>query len=102
MSLSTRNEVVRRWRPPIPPEQPSTRRRMPRLFLVEHRDRLPVRGHRRRARALDLFCVHAIQDAAWREMLQINEVHLGEVPVTGPVGAQSLVPDAQFFLEDGI
>ena len=28
MSLSTRNEVVRRWRPPIPPEQPSTRRRI--------------------------------------------------------------------------
>jgi len=24
-SLSSRNEVVRRWRQPIPPEQPSTR-----------------------------------------------------------------------------
>src|SRR5436190_5686438 len=101
ISLSTRNEVVRRWRPPIPPEQPSTRSRM-RLFLVEHGDRLPVGGHRRAASALDLFCIHPVQDAAWREMLQIHEVDLGQIPVARPISAQRLFPDAQFFLLRGM
>jgi hypothetical protein len=32
MSPSTRNEVVRRCRPPIPPEHPSTRSRMAAYF----------------------------------------------------------------------
>src|SRR5258708_1071452 len=48
MSLSTRNEVVRRCRPPIPPEHPSTRRRTrARLLLAERRHAVPAGGGRR-------------------------------------------------------
>src|SRR5438132_7044231 len=86
MSLSTRNEVVRKWRPPIPPEHPSTRRRT-RLFLVERRHRFPVGGQRRAAGACDFFGVHPVQHAAWSEPLQVDEVHLGEVPVARAIGA---------------
>src|SRR5256885_1689469 len=100
-SLSRRNEVVRRCRPPIPPEQPKTRRRMA-LFLVEHRH--PVPSGRRRGAALlgDFFGVHAVQVTAGVHAAQIEQRHFGVIPGLRAVLAQRLVPELQFFPDPAI
>src|SRR6185295_16040919 len=90
-SLSTRNEVVRRCRPPIPPEQPSTRRRISyALFFVEHGDAVPSGG----GRVVPLFRHLAgkipVQLAAGVEPLQVQQAHVGLVPLLCAVGAKGL------------
>src|ERR1043165_3054096 len=75
MSPSTRNEAGRRWRPPIPPEQPRTRRRM-RLLLLEGAGAVPVGGRRRATetgRALGEQLVHL---APGVHALQVDEIAL--------------------------
>src|SRR5262245_61745107 len=84
MSLSTRNEVVRRWRPPIPPEHPSTRSLMAGrasfLFLFEVPGAVPVGGRRRAAEAGHAVGEHLVHLAAGVHALQVDQVDLDLVP----------------------
>src|SRR5712692_895919 len=98
MSLSTRNEVVRRCRPPIPPEHPRTRRRMPGLLLGERRHAVPVRRWRVAAPFSHFLGIHPVKTAAGIRALQIDEAHIGLVPVRGAVVAQRLVPKLELIL----
>src|SRR5678815_2219781 len=94
MSLSTRNEVVRRWRPPIPPEQHRTRKRMARasLLLVESRHAVP--SGRRRVAALFGHDrgVHAVQAAGGIHAGEAPESGLGIIPLPSAVCAQGGIP----------
>src|SRR5918992_449303 len=95
MSLSRRNEVVRRWRPPIPPEQPSTRKRMARAFLlllVEHAHAVPVGRRRLATHLFDSLQIHFVKPARRTHALQIEHLHFGLVPRAGAVGAQCRLP----------
>src|SRR5579862_4232981 len=86
-SLSTRNEVVRRWRPPIPPEQPSTRNRIAAgLLFVERRDAVPGRGRRIATTCDDPVGVKCIQLAAGSRLPQLGQAGLGLVPLLAAVG----------------
>src|SRR5205085_11988723 len=100
-SLSTRNEVVRRCRPPIPPEQPRTRNRMG-LLVVEHGDRLPRRGHWRAAGLSDFVGIKPVETALWIGAVQLGETGLCSVPVARAIGAQHMVPEAHFVLHGGV
>src|SRR5688572_19266774 len=94
-SPSTRKEVVRRCRPPIPPEHPRTRRRMARLFLVERRHAVPV-GRRRVAALLgEALGIDLVQPAVWVHAQQVHDIELSLIPLLSAVGAQGLVPQAQ-------
>src|ERR1044072_1724812 len=97
MSLSTRNDVVRRWRPPIPPEQPSTRRRMARgfLFLVERRHAVPSRRRRVAALVGHDGGIYAIQAAGGVHAGEAPESGLGIIPLPTAVGAQGGIPQFQ-------
>src|SRR4029077_14504046 len=97
MSLSTRNEVVRRWRPPIPPEQPSTRRRMavPSLFFVEDRHAVPFWRRRVAAFVGHDRSVHAVQAAGGIHAGEAPESGLGIIPLPSAVGAQGGIPQFQ-------
>src|SRR5919109_1187628 len=86
MSLSTRNEVVRRCRPPIPPEQPSTRRRM--SLLVEDRQAVPADRRRVGALFLYFFQIGPVQAAARVGLPQLHDERLRGVPAPGAVLAQ--------------
>src|SRR5262245_56965977 len=90
MSLSTRNEVVRRWRPPIPPEHPRTRSRIVCLFLVEHAHAFPAGGRRRLAEFRHVVRVQLVQLAVRVHALQVDQVDLDLVPLLGAEGAQRL------------
>src|SRR5215213_6564414 len=95
MSLSTRNDVVRRWRPPIPPEQPRTRKRMAgrSLLFVEHPHALPARGGRRAPEFRRIVGVQLVQLAAGIHALQVDQVDLDLVPLLLAEGTQRLMPE---------
>src|SRR5688572_26059712 len=98
MSLSSRNEVVRRWRPPIPPEHPSTRKRMACgvfLFFVEHGDAIPV-GRRRVATLLfDFLEIDAVQATSRVYREQAPQAHGCGIPVARAIGMQDDLPFPQ-------
>src|SRR5688572_9211653 len=87
MSLSTRNEVVRRWRPPIPPEQPSTRRRIAALLLVEAGDPVPVRGQLGEA-----LLEAPVELVVGAHLQQVREVCPRLLPLMGAACGEGLVP----------
>src|SRR6185436_1580769 len=102
-SLSSRNEVVRRCRPPIPPEHPSTRKRMARgasLFLVEHGYAVPVGGRRVAALVLHFLQIESIQGAARVHGEQMPEAHVRRIPVARAIGVQHLAPEVQLVLRN--
>src|SRR5262245_37898903 len=94
MSLSTRNEVVRRWRPPIPPEQPSTRKRMAPalLFLVEGRHAVPFGRRRVAALVGHDRGIDAIQAAGGIHAGEAPESGFGIIPLPTAVGTQGGIP----------
>src|SRR6185295_14460528 len=97
-SLSSRNEVVRRWRPPIPPEHPSTRNRMAwraSLFVVEHGYAVPVGGRRVATLVLHFLQSDPVQGAARVHGQQVPEAHVRGIPVARAIGVQRLAPEAQ-------
>src|SRR5258706_3915686 len=98
-SWSTRKDVVRGCPPPIPPEQPSTRRRIVAgLFFVEAGDAVPV-GRRGRAAPFGHFPgKFPVQPAVGAHALQLEQVDVGLVPLLRAVGAQHLLPEPQFLL----
>src|SRR5688572_15773514 len=95
MSLSSRNEVVRRCRPPIPPEQPRMRSFTAMLLFVERRHPRPARGRRRFAEFGGSFRVEGVDLALGVHALQVEQVDLDLVPLLRAVGAQGLVPELQ-------
>src|SRR5918992_1608692 len=86
MSLSARNEVVRRWRPPIPPEHPSTLKRMARP--------LPYFSSNAVTPSQPLG-EHAVQAACRIHAQQVDHVELGLIPPLSAVGAQGRIPQSQ-------
>src|SRR5687767_14931006 len=95
MSLSRRNEVVRRWRPPIPPEHPSTRRRIAALFLVEHCDAVPVGRRRVATLFVDFLEIDAVQGTGRVHGEQAPQAHVCGLPVTRAIGMQDGLPFPQ-------
>src|SRR5947207_2599606 len=98
-SLSTRNEVVRRWRPPIPPEQPRTRRRTAALFLVERRHAVPIRRWRVLALFRHFLRVHPVEGALRAHALEVEQVDLRRVPLPRPVRLERLAPQPELVLQ---
>src|SRR3981081_1672887 len=98
-SLSRRKEVVRKCRPPIPPEQPRTRSRTaPPLFLVERRHTVPV-GRRRRAALLRYFFrIELVELAGGIHALQIEQAQFDLIPLLRAVMPQRLVPQPQLVV----
>src|SRR3954471_19674210 len=95
-SLSSRNEVVRRCRPPIPPEHPRTRSFIrPALFFVEHGHAVPVRGRRVLALFRYLRCIDVIEAAIRIDALQVEQAELHLVPLLGAILPQGLAPELQ-------
>src|SRR2546422_7350641 len=99
MSLSRRREVVRKRRPPIPPEQPRTRSRtLFSLFLVERRHAVPV-GRRRLAAPFGYFSrIDLVELAGGIHALQIEQAYLDLIPLLRAVMAQRLVPQPQLVV----
>src|SRR5688572_7777570 len=97
MSESTRNEVVRRWRPPIPPEHPSTRSRMA-LLLVENPDAFPSRRRGLAPEFRHVRSVELVELAARVHALQIDQVHLDLIPVLRAERPQRLMPELELVL----
>src|SRR6266478_4864716 len=83
-SLSRRNEVVRKWRPPIPPEHPRTRS-FTDLFFVEDRHAVPVRRWRVAALFRHFLKINFIKAAVGVHALQVQQAHLHLVPLLGAV-----------------
>src|SRR5258708_16712161 len=103
MSLSTRNEVVRRCRPPIPPEHPSTRRRTrARMIRAERRHAVPAGGGRRAPELADPPGVEPVEAAVRAQALQVDEIDVGLIPVAGAVAAQGLVPELELCVQGSI
>src|SRR3954468_8574156 len=99
MSLSTRNEVVRRCRPPIPPEHPRTRSFIRAILLfVERRYAVPVRRRRVAAVLRDFPGIMLVEIAVRIHALQVEQIQLHLVPLLRAVGAQRLLPELQLFL----
>src|SRR2546428_12848438 len=96
MSLSRRKEVVRKCRPPIPPEQPRTRSRtLFSLFLVERRHAVPV-GRRRLAAPFGYFSrIDLVELAGGIHALQIEQAYLHPIPLLRAVMGQRLVSQPQ-------
>src|SRR2546426_11253501 len=99
MSLSRRKEVVRKCRPPIPPEQPRTRSRtLFSLFLVERRHAVPV-GRRRLAAPFGYFSrIDLVELAGGIHALQIEQAYLDLIPLLRAGMAQRLVPQPQLVV----
>src|SRR2546421_12002568 len=92
MSLSRRKEVVRKCRPPIPPEQPRTRSRtLFSLFLVERRHAVPVGRRRLAALFRYFFRIHLVELAGGIHALQIEQAYLDLIPLLRAVMPQRLV-----------
>src|SRR6267143_4562171 len=99
MSLSRRKEVVRKCRPPIPPEQPRTRRRTaPPLFLVERRHAVPVGRRRFAALFRYFFRIDLVELAGGIHALQIEQAHFNLIPLLRAVMPQRLVPHSQLVV----
>src|SRR5687768_5315781 len=95
MSLSRRNEVVRRWRPPIPPEHPSTRKRMACgvfLFFVEHGHAVPVGRRRLATLVFDFLEIGAVQAAVRVQRKQAADIHRRRIPLARAIRVQHLFP----------
>src|SRR6266446_3400447 len=98
-SLSSRKEVVRKCRPPIPPEQPSTRSRtLFSLFLVERRHAVPVGRRRLAALFRHFFRIHLVELAGGIHALQIEQAYFDLIPVLRAVMPQRLVPQPQLVV----
>src|SRR5437667_404217 len=99
MSLSRRKEVVRKCRPPIPPEQPRTRSRtLFSLFLVERRHAVPV-GRRRLAAPFGYFFrIDLVELAGGIHAPQIEQAYLDLIPLLRAVMPQRLVPQPQLVV----
>src|SRR2546421_4251784 len=96
MSLSRRKEVVRKCRPPIPPEQPRTlSRTLFSLFLVERRHAVPVGRRRVAAPFRYFFRIHLVELAGGIHALQIEQAYLDLIPLLRAVMPQRLVPQPQ-------
>src|SRR3989442_3535030 len=99
MSLSRRKEVVRKCRPPIPPEQPRTRSRtLFSLFLVERRPAVPVGGRRLAALFGSFSRIDLGELAGGIHALQIEQAYLDLIPLLRAVMAQRLVPQPQLVV----
>src|SRR5262245_21485794 len=98
-SWSTRKDVVRRWRPPIPPEQPSTRNRIvARLLLVERGHAIPILRRRCAAIFSDALGIERVQSVAGFPALQPGELSFRVVPAAAAIGGQHLVPRTQLLV----
>src|SRR2546422_4172712 len=98
-SLSSRKEVVRKCRPPIPPEQPRTvSRTLFSLFLFERRHAVPVGRRRLAALFRYFFRIHLVELAGGIHALQIEQAYLDLIPVLRAVMPQRLVPQPQLVL----
>src|SRR3989449_7192754 len=99
MSLSRRKEVVRKCRPPIPPEQPRTlSRTLFSLFLVERRHAVPVGRRRLAALFRYFFRIHLVELAGGIHALQIEQAYLDLIPLLRAVMPQRLVPQPQLVV----
>src|SRR3989475_12563918 len=99
MSLSRRREVVRKCRPPIPPEQPRTRSRtLFSLFLVERRHAVPVGRRRVAALFRYFFRIDPVELAGGIHALQIEQAHFNLIPLLRAVMPQRLVPQPQLVV----
>src|SRR5882672_12720827 len=98
MSLSRSIDVVRRWRPPIPPLQPRIRSFMvprPSLFLVEHRHPVPVRRRGIAALGSRLVRVESVEGAIGIYALKVQKTDFDLVPLPGAVLPKRLLPQLQ-------
>src|SRR3989442_3310278 len=99
MWLRRRKEVVRKCRPPIPPEQPRTlSRTLFSLFLFERRHAVPVGRRRLAALFRYFFRIHLVELAGGIHALQIEQAYLDLIPVLRAVMPQRLVPQPQLVL----
>src|SRR6266513_4686304 len=98
-SLSNRKEVVRKCRPPIPPEQPRTRSfTAPPLFLVECRHTVPVGRRRRAALFRDFLRIRLVELAGGIHALQVEQAQFDLIPPLRAVMPQRLVPHRQLVV----
>src|SRR2546426_6981070 len=99
MWLARRKGVLRKCRPPIPPEQPRTlSRTLFSLFLVERRHAVPVGRRRLAAPFRYFFRIHLVELAGGIHALQIEEAYLDLIPLLRAVMAQRLVPQPQLVV----
>src|SRR3990167_5779297 len=86
-------------RSPMPPEQPSTRRRTrPVLLLVESDNAVPAFGRRCAAKTGDPVRVKRVQRATRKHSLQVDEIDVDLVPLLRTIGAQRLAPEPEFLV----
>src|SRR5581483_6417348 len=97
-SLSSRNEVVRKCRPPIPPEHPRTRSFIALLLFVERRHAVPVRRRRVAAVLRHFFGIVLVEVALRVHALQVEQIELHLVPLPRAVGLQRLAPELELLV----
>src|SRR3989454_8002426 len=99
MWLARRKGVLRKCRPPIPPEQPRTlSRTLFSLFLVERRHAVPVGRRRLAAPFRYFFRIHLVELAGGIHALQIEQAYLDLIPLLRAVMPQRLVPQPQLVV----
>src|SRR3989454_4315480 len=99
MSWWRRRGVVRKSRPPIPPEQPRTlSRTLFSLFLVERRHAVPVGRRRLAAPFRYFFRIHLVELAGGIHALQIEQAYPDLIPLLRAVMPQRLVPQPQLVV----
>src|SRR5437899_6454172 len=100
MSLSSSIDVVRRCRPPIPPLQPRIRSFIvpgPRLFLVEHGYAIAFGRRRIAAPAGGLLRIQVVERTIRIHAVEIEQVHIYLIPLTGAIQAERLLPQFYFI-----